>query len=219
MQPLGQLTHARLPAALSGGQQQRVALARALMLQPKVLLLDEPLSALDPFLRVQMRAELRRWQQELGLTFIHVTHSQEEAMALADQMVVMNQGRIEQAGSPREVFNQPATEFVANFMGGHNVLDSGGQRIAVRSDRITVHHIASMAGDLPSLEGQVCDIEYQGSHVLLGVETLDATPAPRKKLLVTLPEAEFLQQPLGLHQPVRLSWRPEQAHVLAASGV
>jgi putative spermidine/putrescine transport system ATP-binding protein len=209
----------RKPAELSGGQQQRVALARALITQPQVLLLDEPLSALDPFLRVQMRAELRRWQQELGLTFIHVTHSQEEAMALADQMVVMNQGRIEQAGSPREVFNQPATEFVANFMGGHNVLDSGGQRIAVRADRIAVRDIAATAGNLPSLEGQVCDIEYQGSYVLLGVETLDATPAPRKKLLVTLPEAEFMQQPLGLHQPVRLSWRPEQAHVLAASSV
>jgi len=97
---------ARLPAALSGGQQQRVALARALMLQPKVLLLDEPLSALDPFLRVKMRAELKRWHRELGMSFIHVTHSQEEAMALADLVVVMNQGRIEQAGSAREVFER-----------------------------------------------------------------------------------------------------------------
>jgi putative spermidine/putrescine transport system ATP-binding protein len=88
-----------------------------------VLLLDEPLSALDPFLRIQMRAELRRWQKELGLTFIHVTHSQEEAMALADTMVVMNHGVIEQVGSPHEVYNAPATEFVARFMGGHNVID------------------------------------------------------------------------------------------------
>jgi putative spermidine/putrescine transport system ATP-binding protein len=97
----------RLPSELSGGQQQRVALARALMTEPRVLLLDEPLSALDPFLRVHMRAELKRWQQELGFTFVHVTHSQEEAMALADQVVVMNHGRIEQTGSPREVFNAP----------------------------------------------------------------------------------------------------------------
>lgn len=209
----------RKPGELSGGQQQRVALARALITQPRVLLLDEPLSALDPFLRVQMRAELRRWQQELGLTFIHVTHSQEEAMALADQMVVMNQGRIEQAGSPREVFNQPATEFVANFMGGHNVLDCGGQRIAIRSDRFSMHHIASIPDQLPSLEGQVCDIEYQGSYVLLGVETQETVPAQRRKLMVTLPEAEFLDQRLSLHQPVRLSWHPEQAHVLATSPV
>jgi putative spermidine/putrescine transport system ATP-binding protein len=115
---------ARRPDQLSGGQQQRMALARALITEPKVLLLDEPLSALDPFLRVKMRAELKRWQAELGFTFIHVTHSQEEAMALADQVVVMNQGRIEQVGSPHEVFNQPATEFVARFMGGHNVFDT-----------------------------------------------------------------------------------------------
>ncbi|HPH15054.1 MAG TPA: ABC transporter ATP-binding protein, partial [Burkholderiaceae bacterium] len=108
----------RKPAELSGGQQQRVALARALITQPKALLLDEPLSALDPFLRIQMRAELRRWQKELGLTFIHVTHSQEEAMALADTMVVMNNGLIEQTGSPHTIYNRPANEFVARFMGG-----------------------------------------------------------------------------------------------------
>src|ERR1700710_218808 len=113
-----------LPAQLSGGQQQRVALARALIIRPRVLLLDEPLSALDPFLRIQMRAELRRWQKELGLTFIHVTHSQEEAMALADTMVVMNHGVIEQVGPPHAIYNHPASEFVARFMGGHNVFDT-----------------------------------------------------------------------------------------------
>ena len=129
---------ARLPSELSGGQQQRVALARALMTEPRVLLLDEPLSALDPFLRVQMRAELKRWQQELGFTFVHVTHSQEEAMALSDQVVVMNQGRIEQTGSPREVFNAPRSEFVARFMGAHNVIATPSGSIAVRSDRLTL---------------------------------------------------------------------------------
>src|SRR3954465_4344194 len=122
----------RKPGELSGGQQQRVALARALITEPRVLLLDEPLSALDPFLRIQMRAELRRWQKELGLTFIHVTHSQEEAMALADTMVVMNQGRIVQVGPPREVYNAPATEFIARFMGGHNVIATGAGKLAVR---------------------------------------------------------------------------------------
>jgi putative spermidine/putrescine transport system ATP-binding protein len=112
----------RLPAQLSGGQQQRVALARALVTNPSVLLLDEPLSALDPFLRVRMREELRRFQRQFGITFIHVTHSQEEALAVSDRVIVMNGGRIEQADTPRAVFDRPATAFVARFIGGHNVL-------------------------------------------------------------------------------------------------
>src|SRR5580658_7862592 len=118
MEPYAQ----RVPAQLSGGQQQRVALARALITQPQILLLDEPLSALDPFLRVKMRTELKRLQKELGISFIHVTHGQDEAMALADLIVVMNGGLIEQAGTPRDVFNAPRTAFVAQFMGGHNVI-------------------------------------------------------------------------------------------------
>ena len=109
----------RFPTQLSGGQQQRVALARALVTHPSVLLLDEPLSALDPFLRVKMRAELKRLQRELGISFIHVTHSQQEAMALADLVVVMNHGNIEQVGSSQEVFNVPVNQFVAQFVGGH----------------------------------------------------------------------------------------------------
>ncbi len=112
----------RRPAQLSGGQQQRVALARALITDPEVLLLDEPLSALDPFLKIKMRAELKRLQTDLGISFVHVTHSQEEAMALADLIVVMDDGKIEQAASPREVFEHPATAFVARFMGMHNVI-------------------------------------------------------------------------------------------------
>ncbi len=114
----------RMPSQLSGGQQQRVALARALLNNPHVLLLDEPLSALDPFLRVRMRAELRRLQRELAISFVHVTHSQEEALALADQVVVMEDGHIRQCGSAREVFNDPRTPFVARFIGGHNVLSA-----------------------------------------------------------------------------------------------
>ena len=124
-----------MPAQLSGGQQQRVALARALITHPQILLLDEPLSALDPFLRVRMRAELRRLQRRLGIPFVHVTHGQDEALALADLVVVMNKGRIEQAGSPREVFEKPATEFVARFLGGHNVIATPAGKIAVRADR------------------------------------------------------------------------------------
>jgi putative spermidine/putrescine transport system ATP-binding protein len=112
----------RLPSELSGGQQQRVALARALITNPKVLLLDEPLSALDEYLRLKMRGELRRMQRELGITFVHVTHTQLEAMGVADTVVVMEHGRIEQAASARDIFLMPRTAYVARFMGGQNVL-------------------------------------------------------------------------------------------------
>ena len=112
----------RMPAQLSGGQQQRVALARSLITNPRVLLLDEPLSALDEFLRLRMRGELKSLQKELGITFVHVTHTQPEAIALADMVVVMDTGRIDQAGSANIIFNRPKTPYVARFMGGQNVL-------------------------------------------------------------------------------------------------
>ncbi len=121
----------RLPAQLSGGQQQRVALARALITNPRVLLLDEPLSALDEYLRLRMRGELRRVQRELGITFIHVTHTQLEAIAVADLVVVMAQGRIEQSASAREIFAAPRNAYVARFIGGQNVLAGTVER---RSD-------------------------------------------------------------------------------------
>ena len=119
----------RLPAQLSGGQQQRVALARAAITEPRVLLLDEPLSALDEQLRVQMRQELRRMQQELGITFIHVTHTQLEAIALADLVVVMEQGKIKQAGAARDVYAHPHDRYVAEFMGGQNVLSGRVEKV------------------------------------------------------------------------------------------
>ena len=112
----------RVPAQLSGGQQQRIALARALITNPRVLLLDEPLSALDEFLRLQMRGELRQMQRDLGITFIHVTHTQLEAIAVADLLVVMDQGHIEQAASSRDIYGLPRSAYVARFMGGQNVL-------------------------------------------------------------------------------------------------
>jgi len=200
----------RKPGELSGGQQQRVALARALITQPRVLLLDEPLSALDPFLRIQMRAELRRWQKELGLTFIHVTHSQEEAMALADTMVVMNHGLIEQVGSPHEVYNKPATEFIARFMGGHNVLDTAGGKIAVRNDHI---EIAPAAMSSAGVGAKITDVEYQGTYVLLGLDAENA--GSTTGVSVMLPEATFASRPYGLGENVRLSWAPPHAHPLA----
>src|SRR5882757_1246405 len=119
----------RLPANLSGGQQQRVALARAAITEPRVLLLDEPLSALDEQLRVQMRQELRRMQRELGITFIHVTHTQLEAIAIADLVVVMDKGKIKQAGPARDVYDQPQDRYVAEFLGGQNVLTGRIERI------------------------------------------------------------------------------------------
>ena len=119
----------RLPAQLSGGQQQRVALARALITNPRVLLLDEPLSALDEYLRLRMRGELRRVQKELGITFIHVTHTQLEAIAVADMVVVMAQGRIEQAASARDIFVAPRNAYVARFVGGQNVLSGAVETV------------------------------------------------------------------------------------------
>ncbi|WP_043114346.1 ABC transporter ATP-binding protein [Pseudacidovorax intermedius] len=212
---LGHLAQ-RKPGELSGGQQQRVALARALITQPRVLLLDEPLSALDPFLRVQMRAELRRWQKELGLTFIHVTHSQEEAMALADTMVVMNHGRIEQVGSPHEVYNAPATEFVARFMGGHNVIQTDSGKVAVRNDHLQIQPAAAEppAVAAAGMGATVTDVEYQGTYVLLGLQAQDAAGA--NGVSVMLPEARFAERPYALGEDVHLFWAPHQAHALPA---
>jgi putative spermidine/putrescine transport system ATP-binding protein len=119
----------RLPAQLSGGQQQRVALARAAITEPRVLLLDEPLSALDEHLRIQMRQELRLMQRDLGITFVHVTHTQLEAIALADLVVVMEKGKIRQAGAAREVYASPKDRYVAEFLGGQNVLSGRVQTV------------------------------------------------------------------------------------------
>ena len=166
----------RLPSQLSGGQQQRVALARALITEPSVLLLDEPLSALDPFLRIRMRLELKKLQRDLGISFIHVTHSQDEALALADEIIVMNGGIIEQAGAPKDVFNAPLTEFVARFIGGHNVLRmEGGSSV----------------------------------NVALAVPEIG-------ELTAALPDQVFFNDPFEIGATVFLSWKPEDAHNLAA---
>jgi putative spermidine/putrescine transport system ATP-binding protein len=201
----------RFPSELSGGQQQRIALARALIMEPRVLLLDEPLSALDPFLRIQMRAELRRWQKELGLTFIHVTHSQEEAMALADTMVVMNHGRIEQAGTPQQVFNRPASEFVARFMGGHNLVKTSAGLVAVRSDKIEVRETPP-AGNQPHLQASLIDIEFQGSYCLLAFEPQGHHT---EAMSVMLPESIVNPQWTPGHT-YHLQWLEADGHVLPA---
>lgn len=209
---LGHLA-ARKPTEMSGGQQQRVALARALITEPRVLLLDEPLSALDPFLRIKMRAELKAWQKSLGMTFIHVTHSQEEAMALADQVVVMSAGRIEQEGSPHEIFNAPSTEFVARFIGGHNVIPSGEGKVAVRTDKTQLSRAPQPAGT-NQLSASITGVEYQGTYVLL---TLHSPALPGEgELNVMLSEANFDAAPWQAGETACVHWRAEDVHPLAA---
>ena len=204
----------RLPAQLSGGQQQRVALARALVTGPKVLLLDEPLSALDPFLRVRMRVELKRIQAELGLTFIHVTHSQEEAMALSDLVVVMNGGRIEQAADPRTVFERPATAFVARFIGGNNVISLPDGTVAVRTDRMRLGEAAG-----PSARtARVVAVEYQGTsvHIGLDAEGIERPPDGPAALTAVLSDQAFAAKPLALGETVPVGWDEAAAHRLDA---
>ncbi|HWL80047.1 MAG TPA: ABC transporter ATP-binding protein [Roseomonas sp.] len=200
----------RLPAQLSGGQQQRVALARALITHPRVLLLDEPLSALDPFLRGQMREELKRLQRELGITFIHVTHGQEEAMALSDLAVVMDQGRIAQAAPPREIFERPASAFVARFIGGHNVLDLPEGRFAIRTDRT---RLAPSPGG-PALPGHVTAVEYQGAAVRVVVRGANGQAAE-----ALLPDAVFHAAPVEPGAAVTLGWDAAVAHPLPATAM
>jgi putative spermidine/putrescine transport system ATP-binding protein len=202
---------ARVPAQLSGGQQQRVALARALITHPQILLLDEPLSALDPFLRVRMRAELRQMQKRLGIPFVHVTHGQDEAMALADLVVVMNKGRIEQAGSPREVFERPATEFVARFLGGHNVIATPAGAIAVRADRLTLHANGVAANDT-RLNAVIRGIEYQGTHYQIALEN-----GANSELTATVSDAAFAATPLSVGDSVAVRWADEDIHALSPS--
>jgi ABC-type Fe3+/spermidine/putrescine transport system ATPase subunit len=129
---------ARKPRQLSGGQQQRVALARALVMQPQVLLLDEPLGALDLKVRKELQIELKRIQEEIGITFVYVTHDQEEALAMSDRVAVMNRGRIEQLGVPGEIYDSPATEFVASFIGDTNFVRVNGRDVGIRPERVRV---------------------------------------------------------------------------------
>ena len=192
----------RRPAQLSGGQQQRVALARALVADPKVLLLDEPLSALDPFLRVSLRDELKQLQRRLGITFVHVTHSQEEALGLSDLVVVMQGGRIRQAGPPRDVFDHPADAFVARFIGGHNVLPDGRHMIAVRADRCRLGPLGT------GLAGEVAAVEYQGSIVRVALRTAHGAA------VAMLPDALYDADPVSPGDARSIIWSEGDAHTL-----
>src|SRR5258708_956433 len=197
----------RLPAQLSGGQQQRVALARALITRPQILLLDEPLSALDPFLRIKVRTELKRLQKELGISFLHVTHSQDEAMALADLVVLMNGGRIEQAGTPSDVFNAPRTAFVAQFMGGHNVIATPSGQIALRADKLKLRQQGRGPGRLAAI---VRAVEYQGTHHQVTLAQADGD------LTATLSEDEFEIISPRPGDGMVLDWSDRDVHPLSA---
>jgi putative spermidine/putrescine transport system ATP-binding protein len=163
---------ARRPAQLSGGQRQRVALARALVLEPEVLLLDEPLGALDLKLRQQMQGELKALQRKVGITFVFVTHDQDEALGMADRVAVFNHGRVEQIGTPEEVYERPATRFVAGFVGSSNIVDAAAawrllgrdQAFSLRPERITIDEPAEV-----TVEGTVVETQYHGASTRLDV--------------------------------------------------
>lgn len=169
----------RTPAQLSGGQRQRVALARALVNRPRILLLDEPLGALDMKLREQMQVELKVLHRKLGITFVYVTHDQGEALSMSDRIAVFNRGKIEQIASPRELYHQPRTRFVADFVGSANVIDTPlaqtitgtAQAFAVRQENISIHP----AGTAPvpgrwQVEGEVLAIQFLGASQRLEVQ-------------------------------------------------
>ena len=231
----------RKPAQLSGGQQQRVALARALVNLPKVLLLDEPLGALDLKLRKGLQVELKKIQEEVGITFVYVTHDQEEALTMSDRIAIMNKGRIEQCAGPEEVYEKPATTFVAGFIGVSNLLPArvvSGSEVAieagptvstpgaagfttgeelfavVRPEKLDVSTPDQAPGDRPGIEGVVESSLFLGTATQLGVKVADGS-----KLTVLVPNAseEERQRLPGGGARVHLSWEPEHMHLVTES--
>jgi spermidine/putrescine transport system ATP-binding protein len=232
----------RKPAQLSGGQQQRVALARALINKPEVLLLDEPLGALDLKLRRGMQIELKRIQTEVGITFVHVTHDQEEAMTMADTIAVMNGGLIEQLGSPAEIYEHPATTFAANFLGQSNLV--AGTVVAARGDDLELEvqgarlHASQVTSSVRSGDAWVgvrpekvilvkTGAAPEGTNVLAGGTITDASfVGVSSQYLIRMPwgqELTVFAQNNGEHTPLAVSdvadlcWRPEHTFVLDAS--
>jgi spermidine/putrescine transport system ATP-binding protein len=230
----------RKTAELSGGQQQRIALARALVNEPRVLLLDEPLGALDLKLRKQMQTELKRIQRDVGITFLYVTHDQEEAMAMSDRLAVMNAGKIEQYGTPRDVYEDPATRFVASFLGASNLIEgtvspatagpfaevllAEGQRVRVPRDRITAGRTAASVGIRPEklhLE-PISEPARDGYNAVTGQVTLGTYMGVSNQYIVKGPgDTELVvyvqnlgAQPPALGEMVRLSWLPEHTFVV-----
>ena len=224
----------RKPSKLSGGQQQRVALARALATRPQVLLLDEPLGALDESLRVKTRGELRKLQQQFGLTFLQVTHAQDEAFSLSDRIVVMDRGRIDQVGTPREIFDQPASQFVARFIGDNNIFPGkvvnstpDGEQALIELEVEGVGTLVARGyGVQPGTEAACCvradkvrlcaDVPPTSNQVSACISAIEFTgyvtrvslflEANGKELLYKTQSDRWLDQPLQEGQTVTLSW-------------
>ncbi len=209
----------RRPAQLSGGQKQRVALARALINRPKVLLLDEPLGALDLRLREEMQTELKALQHRLGITFVYVTHDQGEALSMADRIAVFRDGRIEQLDAPRMLYMRPRTAFVARFVGSANVVEADvaasltgeARPFAIRPELVEVLGPDQKAAPgAVTCEGRLEDIQYHGAASRWHVRT-DAGPI----LMASRPESEVVGHALAPGERVRLAWSPESAVPLA----
>jgi putative spermidine/putrescine transport system ATP-binding protein len=204
---------ARRPSQLSGGQRQRVALARAIVNRPRVLLLDEPLGALDLKLRQEMQVELKRIQQEVGITFVYVTHDQEEALTMSDRLAVFNDGRIVQVGAPAEVYEHPASEFIAGFVGVSNVLERGGRRFTIRPEKVRI-----LDGDHDGLHtesGVVRDVAYAGmvTRYLVDLEAGGALQVVRQNLEESSAQA-FDQR----GRRVTVGWSEGQTYAIGEEG-
>jgi putative spermidine/putrescine transport system ATP-binding protein len=206
----------RRPAQLSGGQRQRVALARALVNRPQVLLLDEPLGALDLKLRQEMQIELKRIQREVGITFIYVTHDQDEALTMSDRLAVFNQGKIEQVGPPAEVYEHPQTEFVAGFVGVSNLLERDGATISVRPEKIRILAEGEPEDAGAQVErGTIREVVYAGMATRYIVE-LDA--GGELTVVVQNLETTSAQALEARGRSVRLQWHTEHTLTLETRG-
>ncbi len=202
----------RKPAQLSGGQRQRVALARAIVNRPQALLLDEPLGALDLKLRKELQIELKRIQQELGITFVYVTHDQEEALTMSDRLAVFRDGKIEQVGAPAEVYERPASEFIAGFVGVSNVLERDGRRFTVRPEKIRL--LGDGEHPEPGVdveEGRIRDVVYVGAITRYHVELDAGGELTVVSQNLESGSSEVLERK---GSRVRTSWRPEHAFAI-----
>jgi putative spermidine/putrescine transport system ATP-binding protein len=205
----------RKPAELSGGQRQRVALARAIVNRPRVLLLDEPLGALDLKLREQLQIELKQIQREVGITFVYVTHDQDEALTMSDRIAVFNEGRVEQVGDPQSVYERPGNEFVADFVGISNVVERGSGAFTIRPEkvRLLLNGDASAADGLDVETGTITDVQYAGMLTRFHVE-LDRggrIQVARQNSEQSTNEDESLRG-----TQVKVGWRSE--HTIAVAG-
>jgi putative spermidine/putrescine transport system ATP-binding protein len=198
----------RKPSELSGGQRQRVALARAIVNRPKVLLLDEPLGALDLKLREQMQVELKTIQSEVGITFVYVTHDQDEALTMSDRIAVFNDGRIEQVSPPVELYERPVNEFVAGFVGVSNVIEREGERLTIRPEKIELLDSERPPSNLHSERGKVTEIAYAGMVTRYTVALDRGGELQLVRQNVDSASADALPEP---GKEVLVGWRPEHA--------